>query len=138
DGKDQAGYDRSITDYWGRMLSYQLINATDGGPGFTFSSIADDAGFSSGKTPLPFLIADGRAPGQKVSSSNSTIFEFTPWELGSSDPTLDGFVPLRYVGSKFNNGTLPSSEKCIEGFDNAGFVMGTSSSLFNQIVLYLK
>ncbi|GJN83017.1 lysophospholipase 1 [Purpureocillium lilacinum] len=138
DGKDQAGYDRSITDYWGRMLSYQLINATDGGPGFTFSSIADDAGFSSGKTPLPFLIADGRAPGQKVISSNSTIFEFTPWELGSSDPTLDGFVPLRYVGSKFNNGTLPSSEKCIEGFDNAGFVMGTSSSLFNQIVLYLK
>ncbi|KAJ6441336.1 lysophospholipase precursor [Purpureocillium lavendulum] len=138
EGKDKAGYDRSITDYWGRMLSYQLINATDGGPGFTFSSIADDEGFSSGKTPLPFLIADGRAPGQTVLSSNSTIFEFSPWELGSSDPTLEGFVPLKYVGSKFNNGSLPSSEKCIAGFDNAGFVMGTSSSLFNQIVLYLK
>lgn len=136
--KDKAGYDRSITDYWGRMLSYQLVNSTDGGPGFTFSSIADDPDFSSAKTPLPFLIADGRAPGEKLIPLNSTIFEFSPWEMGSSDPSLDGFVPLKYAGSKFNNGSLPDTEKCIGGFDNAGFVMGTSSSLFNQIILYLK
>lgn len=87
---------------------------------------------------MPFLIADGRAPGQVIISSNSTVFDFNPWEMGSSDPTLNGYVPLKYVGSRFNKGELPKNESCIAGFDNVGFVMGTSSSLFNQIVLYLK
>lgn len=136
--KDDAGYERSLTDYWGRTLSYQLVNATDGGPGVTFSSIADDEDFSSGKVPLPFLVAVGRAPGETVLSINATVFDFTPWELGSSDPTLHGYVPLKYVGSKFQDGELPDDEDCIASFDNVGFVMGTSSSLFNQIILYLE
>jgi lysophospholipase len=136
--KDEAGYERSITDYWGRMLSYQLINAPDGGPSYTFSSIADDDAFKNGQAPMPFIIAIGRDPGEKVISVNSTVFEFTPWELGSTDPTLHGHVPLKYVGSRFDGGELPDDESCIAGFDNAGFVMGTSSSLFNQMVLYLN
>ncbi|CAM1502706.1 Fc.00g074820.m01.CDS01 [Cosmosporella sp. VM-42] len=136
--KKDAGYERSLTDYWGRMLSYQLINATDGGPAYTWSSLADDPDFSEGKAPLPILIADGRAPGETLVALNSTVFEFSPWELGSFDPVLRGFVPLKYVGSEFQNGTLPKGKSCVRGFDNAGFVMGTSSSLFNQIVLYLN
>ncbi|TWU77644.1 Lysophospholipase 1 [Metarhizium rileyi] len=138
DAKDKAGFDRSITDYWGRMLSYQLINATNGGPAFTYSSIANDPDFSSGKSPLPFIIADGRSPGEKIIASNSTVYEFTPWEFGSFDPSLRGFVPLQYVGSNFTDGSVPDDQKCIVGFDNAGFIMGTSSSLFNQIILYIK
>ncbi|KAG6146991.1 hypothetical protein E4U48_002809 [Claviceps purpurea] len=137
--KDKAGFDTSITDYWGRMLSYQLINATHGGPGFTFSSIANDADFAAGKTPLPLVVADARAPNAKIISSNSTVFEFNPWEMGSFDPSLQGFAPLQYVGSNFSAGVIADPDsKCIIGFDNAGFVLGTSSSLFNQIVLYLK
>ena len=31
--KDEAGFNTSITDYWGRGLSFQLINSTDGGVG---------------------------------------------------------------------------------------------------------
>lgn len=136
--KKDAGYERSITDYWGRMLSYQLFNASEGGPGLTFSSIAEDKDFADGKVPLPFIIAVGRAPGEKIVSLNSTVFEFTPWELGSSDPVLHGFAPLKYVGSNFTNGSVPEDGKCVEGFDNAGFVLGTSSSLFNQISMYLE
>ncbi|RGP65773.1 lysophospholipase [Fusarium sporotrichioides] len=136
--KKDAGYERSLTDYWGRMLSYQLINATDGGPSYTWSSIADDPDFSEGKAPMPLIVADGRAPNEKIISLNATNFEFTPWELGSYDPVLEGFVPLKYVGSEFDKGKLPKDKSCIAGFDNAGFVMGTSSSLFNQIVLYLN
>ncbi|KAF4995643.1 hypothetical protein FDECE_12738 [Fusarium decemcellulare] len=135
--KKDAGYERSLTDYWGRMLSYQLINATDGGPSYTWSSLADDTAFSEGKAPMPILIADGRAPNEKIINLNSTVFEFTPWELGSFDPTLDGFAPLKYVGSEFDNGEIPKGKSCVRGFDNAGFVMGTSSSLFNAIVQYL-
>jgi lysophospholipase len=33
DAKFDAGYNTTITDYWGRSLSYQLVNASDGGPG---------------------------------------------------------------------------------------------------------
>lgn len=135
--KDDAGYERSITDYWGRMLSYQLFNVSEGGPGLTFSSIADDQDFKDGKMPLPFVVAVGRAPEEKIIALNSTVFEFTPWELGSSDPTLHGFAPLKYVGSNFTNGKIPEDGSCVEGFDNAGFVLGTSSSLFNQFILYL-
>ena len=34
-GKVNAGFDFNspLTDYWGRALSYQLVNASDGGPG---------------------------------------------------------------------------------------------------------
>jgi lysophospholipase len=31
--KEDKGFNTTITDYWGRALSYQLINATAGGPG---------------------------------------------------------------------------------------------------------
>ncbi|KAF4121916.1 lysophospholipase [Geosmithia morbida] len=136
--KEDAGFQRSVTDYWGRMLSYQLVNASHGGPGVTFSSIAEDSDFSAGKAPMPFLVAVGRQPGQQIVSINSTVFDFNPWELGSFDPTLRGFVPLEWVGSNFTDGEIPDDGQCVRGFDNAGFVMGTSSSLFNQIVLYLN
>jgi lysophospholipase len=32
-GKKNAGFHSSLTDYWSRALSYQMINATKGGPG---------------------------------------------------------------------------------------------------------
>ncbi|KAI9885006.1 MAG: Lysophospholipase 1 [Watsoniomyces obsoletus] len=135
--KTAAGFNTSITDFWSRGLSYQLINATEGGPGITWSSIARDTQFAAGQTPMPLVVADGRAPGELLISSNTTVFEFTPWELGSFDPTLYGFAPLRFLGSNFSAGVLPDNETCVRGFDNAGFVMGTSSSLFNQFLLQL-
>lgn len=120
------------------MLSYQLVNATDGGPGYTFSSIADDPDFSEGRAPMPFLIAVGRKPDEKLIPGNSTVYEFSPWELGSSDNTVNGFMPLEWAGSNFTDGEIPENGECVRGFDNSGFVMGTSSSLFNQIVLQLN
>lgn len=136
-GKKDAGFNTSITDYWGRALSFQLINATNGGPGITWSSISLQPSFASGSTPMPLVVADTRAPGQLDISTNTTVFEFNPWEMGSYDPTLFGFAPLKYVGSQFQNGALPQNDPCIAGFDNAGFVMGTSSSLFNQFFLQI-
>lgn len=55
--------------------------------------------------------------------------------MGSWDPTIYGFAPIQYVGSNFSAGTLSASEECVEGYDSASFVMGTSSSLFNQFAL---
>ena len=138
EGKSDAGFDTSITDYWGRALSFQLINATDGGPGYTWSSIALLENFSNGSIPMPILVSDARTPGEVLIPQNTTVYEFNPWELGTFDPTTYGFVPLEYLGSNFSGGVLPNSEQCVRGFDNAGFVMGTSSSLFNQIMLEIN
>lgn len=87
---------------------------------------------------MPIIVADERAPGQLIISTNTTIYEFNPWEMGTFDPTTFGFAPLRFVGSNFSSGVLPSNESCIRGFDNAGFIMGTSSSLFNQFYLQIN
>ncbi|KAH7243748.1 lysophospholipase catalytic domain-containing protein [Fusarium solani] len=57
--------------------------------------------------------------------------------MGSYDPGLAAFAPLRYVGSDFENGTIKRDGECTAGVDNAGFVMGTSSSLFNQAFLQI-
>ncbi|KAI0909189.1 lysophospholipase [Ustulina deusta] len=135
DDKRNAGYGVSITDYWGRALSYQLINARDGGPSYTFSSIADADDFTAADTPMPILVADERRPGETIVSLNSTVFELNPWEVGSFDPTVFGFAPTEYVGSNFSNGVVPDDGHCVRGFDQYGYVMGTSSSLFNQIIL---
>ncbi|KAI2616073.1 lysophospholipase catalytic domain-containing protein [Hypoxylon sp. NC1633] len=133
--KRDVGYDASITDYWGRALSYQLINAADGGPAYTFSSIADASNFQSADTPMPILVADERRPNTQVVSLNSTVIEFNPWETGSFDPTIFGFAPTRYVGSNFSGGIVPDNGHCVRGFDAYSFVMGTSSSLFNSFLL---
>ncbi|KAH7232933.1 lysophospholipase catalytic domain-containing protein [Fusarium tricinctum] len=135
--KVEAGYNKSITDYWGRSLSYQLVNASDGGPAYTFSSIANDTDFIDAKTPMPIIVAVERTTGQIQIASNSTVVEFNPWEMGSYDPELAAFAPLKYVGSDFDNGTIKRGGYCIAGLDNAGFVMGTSSSLFNQAFLQI-
>lgn len=137
-GKSDAGFNTTITDYWGRALSYQLVNASNGGPAFTFSSIAEQDWFTDGSVPLPLLVSDGRSPGEVLIADNTTIYTFSPWELGSFDPTVYAFAPLRYVGSNFSAGSIVSGEDCVTGFDNAGYVMGTSSTLFNEFLLEIN
>lgn len=136
--KKHAGFNTSLTDYWGRALSYQFINASSGGPDYTWSSIALMENFQRGQVPLPILVADGRNPGELIIGSNSTVYEFNPWEFGTFDPAIYSFAPLEYLGSDFRGGRISSDGSCVRGFDNAGYIMGTSSSLFNQGLLRLN
>ncbi|KAI9743626.1 MAG: Lysophospholipase 1 [Claussenomyces sp. TS43310] len=138
EAKSDAGFNVSITDYWGRALSYQLINATDGGPAYTWSSIADTPAFADGHTPFPLVVSDGRAPDTTVVSLNSTLFEFNPYEMGSWDPSGYAFAPIGYLGSPFIAGSVPAEEQCVRGFDQAGYIMGTSSTLFNEFLINLN
>jgi lysophospholipase len=138
EGKKKAGFDTSITDIWGRALGYQMFNASNGGLSYTWSSIAATSDFQDGNYPMPLVVADGRNPGELLIGGNSTVYEFNPWEFGSFDPTIFGFVPLKYLGSRFDGGSLPSNESCVSGFDSAGFVIGTSSTLFNQFLLQIN
>lgn len=138
EGKEDAGYNVTITDYWGRALSYQLVNASNGGPSYTFSSIALQDWFTEGTAPMPILVTDGRQPGELVVGGNATVYEINPWELGTFDPTTYAFAPLEYLGTNFTDGHVVEGQQCVRGFDNAGFVMGTSSSLFNEAFLEIN
>ena len=138
EGKRHAGFKTSLTDLWGRALSYQLINASDGGAAYTWSSIGISQPFSNADTPFPIIIADSRAPGEELISANTSIYEFNPFEMGTWDPTSYGFVPLNHLGTNFTAGHVPADDKCVVGFDNAGYLMGTSSSLFNQLMVQLN
>ena len=51
--------------------------------------------------------------------------------MGSWDPSLSAMVNLTYVGTHLANGKPDNGTACVTGFDQAGFVIGTSSSLFN-------
>ncbi|KKA30462.1 hypothetical protein TD95_000663 [Thielaviopsis punctulata] len=133
--KKDAGFDVSLTDYWGRALAYQLINAPDGGAAYTLSSVADWQPFQDGDTPMPFIVSVGRAPHTIVVSLNSTVFEFNPLEFGSWDTSPGAFAPIRYLGTNFTNGSVVSGDECVRGFDQASFIMGTSSSLFNVVLM---
>ena len=130
-----AGYNITFTDYWGQALAFQFVNASQGGPSYTWSSIRNDSNFAQGKVPFPLVTADGRLNGQfTLQPTTTTLFEFNPYEFGTWDPTNYGFVDVQFLGSNFSNGTLPEGEQCVRGFDNGGFILGTTSSIYNSLI----
>lgn len=147
DLKSAAGFVTTLTDYWGRALARQLLPDSRGGQGTTWSDVQTMAQFVNYSMPFPIMVAVGREPSESnstymISPLWSTLFEMTPFEFGSWNPSLNAFSDTRYLGSTLYNGTpadnvtlapLPSTEPaCVLGFDNAGFLAGTSSSVFND------
>ena len=74
-GKENAGFNTSLTDYWGRALSYQLVNASQGGAAYTFSSVADDPEFSAGNVPMPIFIS-GTYSLREMHSAEQILIKF--------------------------------------------------------------
>lgn len=121
----------TVADIWGRALSYQFLNGFTGdGAGLTFSSLATKGVFANADMPFPAISALTRAPNTGVINLNSVLIEFNPFEIGSFDPSLAAFAQLKYVGTALDGGKVQRFRSCVTGFDNAGFVMGTSSALF--------
>lgn len=136
--KEDAGFEISLTDTWGRALSHQFFSEQiNYGDSLLWSQIRDLDAFTSHDMPFPIVVANGRTPGTFILSGNSTVFEFNAFEMGSWDPSLYSFSDVKYLGTQVQNGK-PVNGTCIGGFDNAGFIMGTSSSLFNQFVLQIN
>ncbi|KAH9993257.1 acyl transferase/acyl hydrolase/lysophospholipase [Russula vinacea] len=63
----------------------------------------------------------------------STVYEMTPIEFGSWDPQLSAMVNMAYGGTHLTNGQPDNDTACTTSFDQTGFIMGTSSSLFNEL-----
>lgn len=138
EAKQDAGWNVSLTDLWGRGLSYQFINATEGGEGYAYSRIRDYDEFTNGEMPFPVHVTDHRRIGGSIVSLNSSVFEFNPYEIGSWDPNQYHFSDVKYLGTAANNGKVSNDSNCTVGYDNAGFLIGTSATLFNQFILRLN
>lgn len=138
EAKQDAGWNISLTDLWGRGLSYQFINASEGGEGYSYSRIRDYEQFTNGDMPFPIHITDHRGIGESLISLNSSVFEFNPYEIGSWDPNQYHFSDVRYLGTAARNGRVNDGGNCTVGYDNAGYLMGTSATLFNQFILRIN
>ncbi len=131
--KQDSGFPPTLTDPWGRLLSYQLLYGFDGGVAIRLSSIASYSNFTSQNVPYPIITGLGvkTFDGQCLPEPNATTYELSPFEFGSWDFGVSAFTQTRYLGTSLSNGT-PSNGACIENYDNLGYVLGTSSNLFNE------
>ncbi|GEQ69024.1 hypothetical protein JCM33374_g2694 [Metschnikowia sp. JCM 33374] len=132
--KKQAGFPVSITDAWGRILAHSLFRR--GGDnwleGATWSGIQDMSAFSNHNIPFPIITALAQQKNSITYNLNLPVVEFNPYEMGSFDTSINTFHDMKFLGTPLSQG-YPRG-LCTQGYDNAAFVVGTSSSLFNQFI----
>ncbi|MCJ1355197.1 MAG: hypothetical protein MMC33_005188 [Icmadophila ericetorum] len=131
--KNDAGFPPTLTDPWGRLLSYQLLQGSDGGVGDTVSGLTTLSNFTSHAVPYPIIVANGVKvfEDQCAPGPNATIYEIHPYEFGSWDAGVKAFMQTKYLGTSLNNGVVNGS--CYNNYDNLGYALGTSSNLFNEV-----
>jgi lysophospholipase len=133
--KARAGISGVTTDAWGRLLSYHLLRGEDGGAARRLSDIRFSPAFVGFEAPFPIITALGV---ENINGSicdaadNATQYEFTPFEFGSWDAGVGAFTLTEFLGTKFVNGRPPYGGSCTRNFDNLGYILGTSSSKFNE------
>ena len=131
--KQAAGYDTTIVDPYGRLLSYQLLYGSDGGVSDRLSGLTSLSNFISHKVPYPIITAttDFPANGQCYPPLDSPIFEFHPYEYGSWDSGVSAFANSKYMGTDMSKGKPVDTSNCTQHYDNIGYIFGTSSDVFN-------
>lgn len=134
--KQAAGFPISIIDAWGRLLSYVTLLGDDQGAATHMSDILNFGGYTSFQKPYPIITAIGvedPSDGCGLPPKNATQYEFTPHEFGSWESQIGNFMQTKYVGTAMNNGSpLLLNLTCTNGFDNVGWIIGTSSNVFNE------
>ncbi|CAI4052042.1 hypothetical protein SUVZ_14G3070 [Saccharomyces uvarum] len=130
--KKMEGFQISFTDYWGKAIIQRLKKNFDEDPNHTFSFsklVQSSEKFKECSVPLPIFVANC-----KNGLLSNVIFEFTPFEFGSWENILRLFVKLPYLGSKIVSG---EALKCVNNFDDLGFITATSSSIFNNVLIFI-
>lgn len=131
--KAELGFPVSLTDPWGRTLSYQIMNGGNGAEGVTLTNITSFSNFTSHNVPFPIITASkiNYLTGECEPSSNEAIFEFNPYEFGSWSSDVSAFVQTKYLGSNITAGVALS---CATGFDKIDWALGVSSNLLQEFV----
>ncbi len=132
--KNAAGFPPTLTDPYGRLLSYQLLKGLDGGVSDRLSGIISSSNFSAHNVPYPIITSLGvqETKGQCEPLPNGTQYELHPYEFGSWDTGVAAFTDTSFLGSSLSNGSPTKAGSCIMNYDNLGYVLGSSSNLFNE------
>ncbi|WWC72720.1 uncharacterized protein I206_106684 [Kwoniella pini CBS 10737] len=145
DAKKEMGFPAQLSDYWALALGEQLLPKQyrmAGHPDLTISQLPElIRKLGEGELPMPIIIASQREEGEFVVAQNSTVWEFTPysfgsWAFGSKKKVSGGFMPVEYLGTPLYDGKTTGT--CVTGLDNLGFIIGTSATLFNGLLLELN
>ncbi|KAK5708282.1 hypothetical protein LTR97_000822 [Elasticomyces elasticus] len=130
--KEGAGYDVTIVDPYGRLLSYQLLQGFDGGVNTKMSGLTTLSNFTSRNVPYPIITTTNvnGTQGQCIPPLNAIIYEFHPYEYGSWDTGVSAFAQTTYMGTNLTNGSPTVPGKCTVRYDNLGYIFGTSSDVF--------
>lgn len=56
-------------------------------------------------------------------------------EFGSWDSDVSAFTPTQFLGTSLSDGQPTVQGSCVINYDNLGYVLGTSSNLFNEACL---
>ncbi|GJJ05861.1 hypothetical protein Clacol_000048 [Clathrus columnatus] len=148
--KGETSLPISVTDIWAGLLSYHFLNGTTRdnfftttnathGAGILWSDIPNSPLFQSRTIPFPVVISDSRSPSSdgERPSLEDVVYEISPFEFGSWDPTLSSMVNLKFAGTNLNEGTPANSTSCVTGFDQAAYIIGTSSNLWDSAAFIL-
>ena len=130
-----AGAAICLIDIWGRNLAAHLVNSSYPNYGRTaqWSDVKETSAFTSAGYPFPIITALTHQNGTPGTGGSGTVVEFNPYEVGTYDQDVAAFVPTEIFGTPLNNGaSLAPNGDCVYGIENAGYVMGMSSAIFNQ------
>ncbi|KAF8879765.1 lysophospholipase [Gymnopilus junonius] len=149
EAKHAAGFPVTITDAWSREVARHFVNGTTAadileegthGSGILFSGLQNLPTIKSHAQPFPIILANAIPPALTANPNDPTeladiipgndvpveseIWEFNLFETGSWDPSLSSFIPTHLLGSTHESG-------CVTGFDQASYIAGISSNVWN-------
>ena len=134
--KKKAGWNVGIVDVYARLLGYLWLAGKDGGRTEHLSTLPPSQPlYQSNDVPLPIWTAmavestSGKC--QATLPPDAAQYEFTPYDFGSWDASVSAFIAQNALGSSRNT---ENADVCATGFDNLGYVMGTSSDVFNTAI----
>lgn len=128
--KKKAGYEISMVDIYGRILSRYMFDEDDDSYGLNavWSDIKYTDAFIDYDIPFPIISATGGVD-TNISEYAYNVFEINPFEFGSFSPYVGGFIPIEILGSILDAGLPFQSAHCTFDFDNAGFLTAASSNI---------
>lgn len=130
DPKKKAGYEISLIDIYGRILSRYMFEEDDDNYGLNtlWSDLKYSEPFIEYSMPFPIISATGGVD-SNISDYAANVFEITPYEFGSFSPLVGGFIPIEILGTELEGGLPSNFSKCAYDFDNVGFLTGASSNI---------
>jgi len=134
--KELNGFQSTLVDSWGGLLSYHLFSNIPGAI-HTLSGMVKGQMPSKFETPYPIITALGSdlnmdERGCDIISKKSLQYEFHPFETCTWEAGHRIFAETRLLGTPLNNGIPLADDLCMRKFDNLGLILAMSSGTFSR------